>query len=155
WRLPPGHNVHSSYFRIAAEHGLVGLIPYLLILVITFRDFSYVQRRARQYRQWNDPELTRLAQSALFLQVALVGALVGNLTQPTFHFKVAWLLYATGTAIHTMMDARLRAGRASREALGAVDALPTAPVAQRGPSGESPSFGDPSPRFSWQRGLED
>jgi O-antigen ligase len=150
WRIPAGHNVHSSYFRIAAEHGLVGLIPYLMILVISFRDYSYVRRRALQMQTPNDPELRSLAQTALFLQVAFVGTLVGNLTQPTFHFKAAWLLYATATAMRSIMDARLRAPGASSGAAVAAEPLPAAGVASEGRSGEPPS-GPRAAQVTWRR----
>jgi O-antigen ligase len=94
----PGTTIHNAYLAVAAEQGLFGLIPFLLILTLAWRNFSWVRRVARVHGR-AFPELSQLGLRATFIQIAFFGGLIENFFQPTVMHKSAWMLVGLATAV--------------------------------------------------------
>ena len=127
WGYHRGKGLHNSYFQILTEHGLVGFIPFVLILLTTYRDFSYVQRRGRTFRGPRDSDVYAFAQWALLLQVGFVSIVLSHLTQPGFHFRIAWLFYATAVVLRAQTDAAASRAEPAAEPAPVANGAPPSP----------------------------
>jgi putative inorganic carbon (HCO3(-)) transporter len=67
------HAAHSIYFQMLGEHGYVGLLLFVLLWLLVWRDASWINRQARgrDALQWAS-DLARM------VQVSLVGYAVGG-----------------------------------------------------------------------------
>jgi O-antigen ligase len=99
WRVHGKKAIHNAYLWVAADQGLMGLVPFLAILVLSWRDFSRVQQMARRGGRHGDPQLVQLGRRALFLQASLLACLVGNFFSPAVQYKSPWLIYALSTVL--------------------------------------------------------
>jgi O-antigen ligase len=121
--------IHNSYLHVAAEMGLLGLIPYLIFLGLAWSDYSRTWKTAKRFPA--DPLISKIYLAATFLQIGLAAALVDNLFLSSLRFKSLWVLLALSTVLQHLLRARL--AELSRD--------PAAPG--RGTSG--PTFGaDPA-----------
>jgi len=68
------HAAHSVYFQILGEHGYVGLLIYLSLIIVTWRRAQRVIKRCD-----HDPEFDWAARMMRALQISLVGFSVGGL----------------------------------------------------------------------------
>jgi probable O-glycosylation ligase (exosortase A-associated) len=66
---------HNSFFQALGEHGAVGLLLYLLLLIIAWRCTSKIRRAARKRR-----DLSWAADLSLAIRISLVGYIVGSLS---------------------------------------------------------------------------
>jgi probable O-glycosylation ligase (exosortase A-associated) len=64
---------HSIYFQMLGEHGYVGLMLFLLLWILVWRDASWIINRSR-----NQSELRWASDLARMIQVSLVGYAVGG-----------------------------------------------------------------------------
>jgi probable O-glycosylation ligase (exosortase A-associated) len=71
WLRP--QNSHSVYFQVLGEHGFIGLLLWLLIWFLTWRDANWLIRRAQKHA-----ELKWAALLAAMIQVSLVAYAVGG-----------------------------------------------------------------------------
>lgn len=106
-RTPSGDVIHNMYLAVAAEQGLLGLIPYLAIIIITWREYTHAWRLLGRGRARSDPDARRLQAHVLGLQVALLGGLVGGLFHPMLNFKPLWLLFGLSSAIRGLAEIRI------------------------------------------------
>lgn len=121
--------IHNSYLHVAAEMGLLGLIPYLVFLGLAWSDYSRTWKTAKRFPA--DPLISKIYLAATFLQIGLAAGLVDNLFLSSLRFKSLWVLLALSTVLQHLLRARL--AELSRD--------PAAPG--RGTSG--PTFGaDPA-----------
>jgi len=111
-----GKNIHNAYLHVAADQGLVGLIPFLGMLAVSWRDFRLVARLARRFRARGDPDLARYRTLAIFSEIALVGTLVGNLFCTSLTYKIGWLLVALATILLKLTKERCAPYAASQAA---------------------------------------
>ncbi len=83
------YSPHSIYFQALGEHGFVGLILYLTLVVITWRRATSLARECRRAPglEWVDL-LMRMT------QVSLVGFLVGGAFLSLLHFDFPYYLMA-------------------------------------------------------------
>jgi O-antigen ligase len=103
------YEVHNAYLGVAVEQGLLGLIPYLGILALTWTDFSRCLRELRARAALRDPELADLQHIVTFLQIALLGILVGGLFGMAQKSKSAWLVFALSPVVLAVARARILA----------------------------------------------
>jgi O-antigen ligase len=103
------HGIHSAFLQVLAEHGLLGFVPFMAIVLLAWRQFTRAWRLARRAGAWRDPELRLLELRALLLQIGFAGALVMSLAQPSTHHKSLWLLFALATAVLELVRERARA----------------------------------------------
>ena len=87
-RLYKNQVIHSSYLSTMAEMGLVGLIPYLAILILAWNQYTAAWRLARRAR--GDPELSMLGMYAVSLQLAYLSNLVAGFFMPSLPWKTVW-----------------------------------------------------------------
>lgn len=104
----PGHfnSVHNGYLRLLSETGLLGLIPFLLLISFSWLDYGRVRRMSAARRSRGDPALRELGSYALFLQVTLLGATIGTLTHDFSFSKGWWLVMALSPVVRALAAAR-------------------------------------------------
>jgi len=81
------HAAHSIYFQMLGEHGYVGLMLFLLLWILVWRDASWIIRHSRGQR-----ELRWALELALMTQVSLVGYAVGGAFLSLAYFDVPYYL---------------------------------------------------------------
>jgi O-antigen ligase len=107
-RLKESHNVvHNAVLTVAAQQGLLGVIPYIAILILTYRDFSRAQRLARSRRDLGDPELEALHLRALMAQIGFIGMVVFIQFHGGVFWRVLWAMIAFSTIILSLTRKRL------------------------------------------------
>jgi O-antigen ligase len=100
--------IHNAYLEVATFQGLLGLVPFIAYLRLTWRDYNRARRAAYLHRQRRDPLLGEIGHYAMFLQVAFFGNLIGNVFGPTMDSKSAWLMIALSTVMVGLAADRLR-----------------------------------------------
>jgi O-antigen ligase len=100
--------IHSSYLQVLAENGLVGLVPFLVIHVLAWRELTRAWRTARRYRGLGDRELHVLELRAVLLQVALGSTYFMGLAQPSLRHKGLWLLLSLTVVMGGLVRERVR-----------------------------------------------
>jgi O-antigen ligase len=101
------HEVHNAVLSVAANQGLLGLIPDVALLVLTFLDFSRVQAVGRYYRYLKDEELEQIYIRALTAQVGFIGILTVAMFQPGTFWRGIWAFFAIYTALVKLTQQRL------------------------------------------------
>jgi O-antigen ligase len=123
-RFPVGaRSIHNAYLRVLAELGLIGIVSYLMVLLLTWRDLSRAWLTSRRKNINGDPELRRLYLYAVFLQIGFLGALVGGLCSPALRYRVSWLLFASSPVVLGFVRARVAELEAGDAAVAGSDAL--------------------------------
>jgi len=115
-----GHTViHNMFLTVLAEQGLIGAIPFMLLLLLSWRDFERVRRISTDLSINKDPTIDRVGNWAVTFQMSLLGVAVSGLGHPFERAKILWLLIAAGTFL--LAIARRRAAELSEvvEPLGA------------------------------------
>ena len=141
-RAQPGgalmyQDIHNAYLWIATDQGLLGLLPYVAILALTWRDYGRCLRSARARRRLRDPSLTEIGHYATFLQIALLGAMVGGAFSMQHLSKTMWLLLALSPVLAELGRKRvseLGAERLDRPSPASIRPLPTTPPAYSAPA---------------------
>ena len=135
--------IHNAYLHVAAELGLMGLIPYLALVALSWLDYSRAWRLARRFP--GDPILSRLYACGIFLQIGLLGALVDNLVLSSLRFKGQWLLLGLSAVVLILTRQRIGELKSDKptEGLPEVPSLPgvggSAAAGSFEPAYESPS----------------
>ncbi|HEY0738371.1 MAG TPA: O-antigen ligase family protein, partial [Herpetosiphonaceae bacterium] len=95
---------HNYYLEIAAEHGVIGLITILGVLVLAFVRLRTAQRLFGLLGE------TRLSELAVALQIALVGYLISAAFLHGLYSRFLWLQVslAVAFALIAMSEARRR-----------------------------------------------
>jgi O-antigen ligase len=101
------HPIHNAYLAVATAQGLLGAIPFVAILVLTWAHYSRVLRMVRARRGHRDRELRALAHHANFLQIALLGALIGGMFHMAQNSKTLWLLLGLSPALLALCRTRV------------------------------------------------
>lgn len=70
------HDAHSIYFEVLGEHGFVGIILFLSLMLVTWFGCSWSTRQVRRAR--DDPDLLDCRDLARMLQVSIVGYAVSG-----------------------------------------------------------------------------
>ncbi len=97
-------DVHSLYFEILSEHGLLGLLIYLSIL---FRTLSTLRRLRRRWR--DDPEHGYLSRYAEMTELAIYPYLVAGAFLGVAYFDLYFLMIATGILLeHLSQEAEAK-----------------------------------------------
>jgi O-antigen ligase len=101
------NNMHSGFLYILATQGLLGFIPFMALVLMAWFDYSAAQRLVRSRRSRGDPALRELGSFALFLQIALLGAMIGALVHPMADSKGWWLLFGLSTVTVSLVRQRI------------------------------------------------
>ncbi|MDJ0785920.1 MAG: O-antigen ligase family protein [Myxococcota bacterium] len=97
---------HSSYIRLLATTGLAGTIPWVVIVLLTWIDFSRVRSLALARRA--DEQLRDLFGQATFFQGVFLTWLFAGLVSPFEWEKALWLSFGMSTALLAMARRRIR-----------------------------------------------
>ncbi len=81
--------VHSIYFRVLGEQGFLGLILYLAVLIVSWRNCSKVRKKSR-----DSPENKWAFDLSSMLQVSLLAYIVAGLATTSSYFDLSWQLMA-------------------------------------------------------------
>ena len=87
-------DVHSLYFEILSEHGLLGFVIYVSILLSTLRTLRRLRKRWR-----DDPEYGYLARYAEMNELAFYPYLVAGAFLGVAYFDLYFLMVATGVLL--------------------------------------------------------
>lgn len=110
--------IHSIYFRTLGEQGFVGLILFLGLLALSWRNCSRVRKRTR-----NDPDLKWAFDLASMLQVCLIAFMASGAFLPMPYFDLTFQLLAlTAVLFGNVLQAIAKAQQ------GTPDVAMTAPV---------------------------
>jgi O-antigen ligase len=96
--LPSANVVHHAWLEVAAEQGLLGLVPFTLVTILVWRDFGRSVRWARQSKHRSEADRA-LDIRASMLQCAYLGTVLIGQFQPTIRFKAFWMLFALSTVL--------------------------------------------------------
>lgn len=109
------HDAHSIYFEILGEHGYPGLILFLSLFILTWRNATLVIRATREAS-----ELAWMGALARMIQVSLVGYSVGGAFLGLAYFDLLYHFMMIPLAMKNMLIfgrvERLPAMEASNEA---------------------------------------
>ena len=99
------HDAHSIFFKIAGEHGLVGLFLFVLLFFLAWRTGSWIIRSTRERAdlQWA-ADLSRM------LQVSLVGYFVGGVFLGMCYFDLPYHVVALLVLIREIVIEQLPPG---------------------------------------------
>lgn len=100
--------IHNAILRVAASEGLLGLIPFLAILILAWRDLSRAQRLTRHWRGSGDRELRALYIRSVMVQIGFVGILVVAQFQPGTFWRGVWTSFALSTILLDLSRRKLR-----------------------------------------------
>ena len=96
------HSAHSIYFQMLGEHGYVGLLLFLLLWVLVWRDTSTIIRRSRGHE-----DLRWATELARMIQVSLVGYAVGGAFLNLAYFDVPYYLLVAVVLTRLQVEKRL------------------------------------------------
>lgn len=95
-------NVHSIYFEALGEHGVVGLILFLLLGITGLRTATWIERQARGH-----PELTKEGVLARMLKVSLIAYATGgiflNIGNLDLYYHMLALILLTKLAVQAKL----------------------------------------------------
>ncbi|MFK8027431.1 MAG: putative O-glycosylation ligase, exosortase A system-associated [Gammaproteobacteria bacterium] len=99
----PWTGPHSIYFQSLAEHGYVGLVIFLLMLIFLYRTMAKIIKMAPKYE-----DMLWMRNLAAMIQVSLVGYMVAGLFLEMATFDLLYALIAIGIAMNTLLHKRQR-----------------------------------------------
>ncbi|MGY8870330.1 MAG: putative O-glycosylation ligase, exosortase A system-associated [Pseudomonadales bacterium] len=80
---------HSIYFNVLADHGWIGLLLFLLVLMFTWNNLSRIIKRTR-----GDPDMSQQNLLARMLQISFIAYLTGGAFLSLSYFDLPWHLVA-------------------------------------------------------------
>ncbi|HEB97820.1 MAG TPA: putative O-glycosylation ligase, exosortase A system-associated [Sedimenticola thiotaurini] len=92
---------HSIYFSVLGEHGWIGLVLYLLIFMLTWRQLGLVIRRTR-----GDPGDGWMADLADMLKISMIAYFVGGAFLSISYFDLPWHLVAISVLLGALSRER-------------------------------------------------
>ena len=97
---------------------MVGLIPFIAFLAITWRDLGRTRRAARVYAAHRDPELIELGYYATFLQISFFGILISHNFNPQSDMKSQFFVMALSTVVVTFASQRVEELQTKQHTVG-------------------------------------
>ena len=92
-RSVAGRVAHSIYFTLLPELGLMGTIPFLLIIYYTFKDLKYINKLTLKNKNAKGVfEADRLFYTSLALEGSLITYLVSSVFISTLYYPNLWFL---------------------------------------------------------------
>lgn len=90
---------HSIYFSVLADHGWIGLLLFVLVLVFTWNNLSRIMKRTR-----DDPAMAQQNLLARMLQISFIAYLTGGAFLSLSYFDLPWHLVAITLLISAQID---------------------------------------------------
>lgn len=95
---------HSIYFNVLADHGWIGLILFLLVLIFTWNNLSRIIKRTR-----GDPVMSQQNLLARMLQISFIAYLTGGAFLSLSYFDLPWHLVAITLLISAQINLKSEA----------------------------------------------
>lgn len=92
------HAPHSIYFQVMGEHGFIGLLMFLVLLIFTWRTCSKIIKHSRE-----NPELKWAQNLAAMLQVSLAGYAVGGAFLSLAYFDLLWDVFVITVVLEKVL----------------------------------------------------
>jgi probable O-glycosylation ligase (exosortase A-associated) len=96
------HTAHSIYFQMLGEHGFVGLLLFLLLWLLVWRDAAWIDRRTRRRA-----EMQWASDLARMVQVSLVGYAVGGAFLNLAYYDVPYNLLVVLVLTRVILEKQL------------------------------------------------
>jgi probable O-glycosylation ligase (exosortase A-associated) len=103
-------SAHSIYFQILGEHGYVGLLLFLLLWILVWRDASSIIRHSRSQR-----ELQWAHDLARMIQVSLVGYAVGGAFLNLAYYDVPYNLLVVLVLTRLLVEKEIKSPPQNQE----------------------------------------
>jgi hypothetical protein len=105
--------LHNAYVRALAEQGLLGLVPFLLLMGFSFHDLRAVRRfHASRDSPPRDPAecnpdrnretAWKLRYQAGSFEIGLLATAITSLSQPSLYTKYMWLMFALSVVLYRL-----------------------------------------------------
>ncbi|MDG3088278.1 putative O-glycosylation ligase, exosortase A system-associated [Vibrio hannami] len=109
-----GWAAHSIYFQVLGDHGFPGLLLFLLILLITFRRLSHIEKyyNERDQKQGWQYTLARMIKVSIF--VYCIGGAALSLAYIELLYALVAITYGLYVSIETSQEQETRARRGNR-----------------------------------------
>jgi putative inorganic carbon (hco3(-)) transporter len=104
--LSVGKASHNSYIEAAGEHGIVGFILYILVVITAIGHLSGVVKASR-----DDPELFWARDLARLMQLSFVAYLVGSLVINHAFFEYFYVQLSIVAVLHIIVAKTVRVPR--------------------------------------------
>lgn len=96
------HTAHSIYFQVLGDHGWIGLVIFLLILILTWWLLGKIIRNTRSYA-----ELKWANQLARMIQLSLISYMVAGAFLSLPYYDLYWDLVAITVILNTLVCKQL------------------------------------------------
>lgn len=93
--------VHSIYFRVLGEQGFPGLVLFVALLLVSWRNCAKVRRRTR-----DSPSEKWAFDLASMLQVSLLAFMTAGLATTSTYFDLSYQIMAMCVLLKEIMEAR-------------------------------------------------
>jgi probable O-glycosylation ligase (exosortase A-associated) len=104
-RSMAGREAHSLYFTLIPELGLIGIVLFASMLLLTVRDLRYIQRSAAKGEKAADGALP-VASLATALEASLVGYLASGAFLSVLYYPNIWLLMGFTLSLRKILERR-------------------------------------------------
>ena len=102
-------SAHSIYFQMLGEHGYVGLLLYLLLWRLVWRDASWIIKEARSRQGWQwASDLSRM------IQVGLAGFAVGGAFLNLAYYDVPYFLLVAIVLTRALLEQEIKGAAQER-----------------------------------------
>lgn len=118
------HAAHSIYFSVLADHGWIGLILFVSILFITWKNARWIIRQ-----QALRPDLAWARDLARMIQLSMISYCVGGAFLSLSYYDLPWALFATVALTRSLVADALTipASTTERQTAPAVSGRPGTP----------------------------
>jgi len=97
------HAAHSIYFSVLADHGWIGLLLFVIILIASWRTASYLIRETR-----GSPDHQWINELARMIQVSMIAYMVGGAFLSLAYFDLPWHLMSILVLMRHIHDKETR-----------------------------------------------
>ena len=109
---PLGRNMHSIYFEVLGTQGYIGLIMFLSILWMAYRNGNWVSRKTK-----SRPDLAWAKNLASMTQVSFIGMCTAGAFQNLAFFDLVWHIISITVVLRLIVQRELVKGPAENTAL--------------------------------------
>ncbi len=96
------HAAHSIWFGVLGEHGIPGIVLFVLLWIFTWRDASWIAQKTRHLESWRwAGDLARM------IQVSLMGYFIGGAFLSLAYYDVPYYLVAAIVMTRRLVEKEL------------------------------------------------
>jgi len=104
------HAAHSIYFGVLGDHGWIGLLLFLTILLLAWRTSVWIRKNTRDMA-----DLKWAYDFAYYFQISMVAYCVGGAFLSLAYFDFPWHLFAIILIVKRICQEQLQSGRQHQE----------------------------------------